>query len=271
MSGAMDPGVFVSAERAKNAIRQTGLTQREVAKRLGIDETKLSKSLAGTRRFTTEELAILLDITGTTQAALTVPVEHRSEVQSSHRDKALVAAAQLFSTYGYSRVRITDIAQNAGISAASVLYHFKSKPAIYLSCLEHVTQLSVDSVDQILDGPGTSFSKLYQLTITHLPDDPETRKQWAVWLQLWGSSPTDDSIKSATQNAYTTWYDAVEKLVSAAQHDGWLPEDALLAETLTALIDGLGIRITSGLTTPERARSVLHDFYTSRLQEPHPL
>lgn len=271
MSASVRSGWSISTERAKTAIRDTGLTQRAIAKQLGIDETKLSKTLAGTRRFTNQEFTAFTEITGSDRESL-LDAEHSAATEpASNRDKVLNTAWQLFSARGYDQVRIADIADHAGVSAASVMYHFKSKPAIYLTCLQQVTDRSTQSVTELLAGPGTSFAKLYQLTTAHLPDDKETRRQWAVWMQFWGSTPTHDAIKAATQDSYTAWYGAIAELVLLTQYDGWLPDDPLFTETLTALIDGLGIRVMSGLATPAAAREVLHEFYTSRLQEPHPL
>src|ERR1700712_5178246 len=47
------------AERVRRAIGRTGATRREVAAAIGLDETKLAKSLGGRRRFTTDELAAI--------------------------------------------------------------------------------------------------------------------------------------------------------------------------------------------------------------------
>ena len=46
-------------ERVRNVISHSGVTNAEFAERIGIDPTKLSKSLNGTRRFTSFELAAI--------------------------------------------------------------------------------------------------------------------------------------------------------------------------------------------------------------------
>lgn len=271
MSDAAGSGWSLSAQRAKTAIRATGLTQREFANHLGIDETKLSKTLAGTRRFTSAELKAFTKLTGTTPDALEATPDPPTAATASTRERILTSAARLFSQRGYDQVRITDIAQAAGVAAASVVYHFKSKPGIYLACLQDVTGQRSEPLAGILHGPGTGFAKLYRLTVWQLPDDDHTRQQWTAWMQLWGSTPTHHDVKIATQDSYARWYRTISELVAAAQQEGWLPADALLPETLAALIDGLGIRIMSGLTTPVQARTVLHEFYMSRLTEPNPM
>ena len=60
----------ITAQRAKEALRASELSQRHVAASIGIDETKLSKSLSGRRRFGTAELLGLATATGVTVGEL---------------------------------------------------------------------------------------------------------------------------------------------------------------------------------------------------------
>ncbi|MFC9443481.1 helix-turn-helix domain-containing protein, partial [Brevibacterium sp. NPDC056947] len=54
------------AARARETVAGSGLSQRSLARAIGIDETKLSKSLSGRRKFTAEELLGLATATGVT-------------------------------------------------------------------------------------------------------------------------------------------------------------------------------------------------------------
>jgi AcrR family transcriptional regulator len=54
----------------RQAIAGSGLAQREFARRIGLDETKLSKSLRGTRRFSPTELARIADVADVPVATL---------------------------------------------------------------------------------------------------------------------------------------------------------------------------------------------------------
>lgn len=49
-------------ERVRQIIADSGLKQNEIAERIGIDETKLSKSLSGKRKFSSLELALIAQI-----------------------------------------------------------------------------------------------------------------------------------------------------------------------------------------------------------------
>ncbi|MEU4433489.1 XRE family transcriptional regulator [Nocardia rhamnosiphila] len=54
------------ADRVRDVIRASGLSQRDFGARIGLDETKLSKSLSGTRRFSSVDLARIADLSGRT-------------------------------------------------------------------------------------------------------------------------------------------------------------------------------------------------------------
>lgn len=53
-----------TADRVRTLIEQSGLSQGEFAERIGLDKTKMSKSLSGTRRFSSLDLARIADVTG---------------------------------------------------------------------------------------------------------------------------------------------------------------------------------------------------------------
>lgn len=57
--------------RVRIAIKDAGVSHSEVARRIGLDASKLSKSLAGTRKFRVEEISHIAELTGVTTDWLT--------------------------------------------------------------------------------------------------------------------------------------------------------------------------------------------------------
>src|SRR5699024_651864 len=51
------------ATRVRDSIKNAGINQSEVARRIGLDASKLSKSLAGTRKFRVEEISRIAELT----------------------------------------------------------------------------------------------------------------------------------------------------------------------------------------------------------------
>lgn len=62
-----------TAARVREVIAAAGVSQREFARRVVMDPSKLSRSLSGTRRFTVAELARIADEGGSTRAGCSAP------------------------------------------------------------------------------------------------------------------------------------------------------------------------------------------------------
>ncbi|UUL75507.1 TetR family transcriptional regulator [Pseudarthrobacter sp. Fe7] len=150
------------AERARLSIQNSGLVQREVARHVGLDETKLSKSLAGTRRFRPSELTSLADVTGVTvnwlmsgsdqtlgvsvpPSAMILPTKHAENSDHARKRRTIVESAWwLLARRGYSAVRIVDIASACGVSTATVHYYFATKREIFAEVLRYSVKLAFD-------------------------------------------------------------------------------------------------------------------------------
>lgn len=142
------------------------------------------------------------------------------------------------------------------------MYHFTSKAAIFLESLEQATASNATHRAVILHSTDASIEKLRKILHNQLPATEETRHEWAVWMQFWGSAPTHDDVKAATQASYNRWYSMMATLVQTTQSDGWLPQDQFFTDTLTALVDGLGIRIMTEVTTVARSKTIIDEFLT---------
>src|SRR5699024_1305401 len=121
-------------ERVRTCIADSGLAQREFARRIELDETKLSKALRGTRRFSSAELVRIATVGGVTvnwlvsgsdsasgpaavPAAAILPRRVRETPDQVRRRQEIVEAAWLlFASRGLHGVRIAEIAAQAGVS-----------------------------------------------------------------------------------------------------------------------------------------------------------
>ena len=86
----------------------------------------------------------------------------------SARDKILAAAVQLFAEYGYHAATMRDIAQMAGIQAASIYYHYPSKQALLIEIMEsHMRQLNAN-LERIVNKPHKVQQCLYEAISNHI-------------------------------------------------------------------------------------------------------
>lgn len=70
----------------------------------------------------------------------------------SHRELLLSSALERFALEGFVATSIQHIADDAGVSKATVLYHFTSKEDL----LEHALTPTLDSLERLLDSVPTS-------------------------------------------------------------------------------------------------------------------
>ncbi|PXA76687.1 TetR family transcriptional regulator [Auritidibacter sp. NML100628] len=288
-----------TAQRAREAISASGIRQRHLAQQMGIDDSKLSKSLAGVRKFSATELSLLAQLTGVTVEWLLAGnrqsnptnehdrhrdhdhhITDRAGAQTTVRQRTrrhcvVVAAWRLFASRGYSRVTIDDIARATSMSPAAVLYYFENKNAIFLATLRYCSDLAAQSQTEALQMPDP-VQALRALARTQLPTTEQTRLQWATWAQFWSAAPTFPDAKEVNATAYQRWLDTITTLIQTG-HDQGLIVDAPVGELrdlYAALIDGFGIRVLTGGLDPDRAvdladRTIVRHFATDTSRDHH--
>ncbi|WP_026257614.1 TetR/AcrR family transcriptional regulator [Actinopolymorpha alba] len=85
--------------------------------------------------------------------------------RSARAERILDAAADLLQRWGYRRVTVDDIAEEAGIGKGTIYLHWKTREALFLAVLQREVIASIDQlVDAIREDPQTAL--LHRLTRT---------------------------------------------------------------------------------------------------------
>ena len=86
----------------------------------------------------------------------------------SVRDKILAAAVQQFAEYGYHAATMRDIAQIAGIQAASIYYYYPGKQALLIEIMEyHMRRLNAN-LERIVSKLDNVQQCLYEAISNHI-------------------------------------------------------------------------------------------------------
>ncbi|MEW1644070.1 TetR/AcrR family transcriptional regulator [Streptomyces sp. NPDC091219] len=268
-------------ERVRTAIRAAAVSQRELAHRIGMDPTALSKALRGNRRLRDEEVAAIAKACGVSTAYLVEgagpapvlpPEAGRDRAQpvtgQERREQILEAATVLIARRGYHNVRVSDIARYCGTSTATVHYHFPSKEATLHAALEYYAQRFRTRLEEEFGRATSARDKVRRLIEVQLPLDAADIDEWSVWVQFWNQAMLEPGLRSAQRRIYAGWYRVVVDVLHECRSEGLAPEADVeaLADRFTAMVDGLAIQILAGSThmRPDRMRSLLlHAF------EPH--
>ncbi len=273
--------------RAREAIHRSGLSQRQFAGRLGLDPTKLSKSLTGTRRFTALELAGIADETGVTvhwllngddaadtvsaaprdSSAVTPPPANPSDrpgtaTEHNRRLQIIEAAWQLIAEHGYHSVRVAQVARRCGTSSATVHYHFPTRDLLLQEALRHSVKQAFDRQVAGLHTIVDPHERLLQLIELQLPGSARLRLEWSVWLQVWTAAALDPGMRELHSDSYRRWHETIARTLREGQESGVFRAFDLeeMTRHLTALIDGLGIQVMTGMPgrSVEEMRTALH-------------
>lgn len=274
MSGDQPPEV--TAARAREAIGWSGLSQRRVAEAIGIDETKLSKALAGRRRFTAEELLGLATATGVTvrwilgdeSQVSALPPNSSTDAaaapeEATPRRTIAEAAWTLFGRHGFEAVRIADIAEATGVSTPSIHYYFANKAELFDAALDYSVKLAFDRQIAWLADIDDPSLRLERLLALQSPLGRIERGEWSIWLQTWARLALEDAALEDYPLSYERWSRTVQTTLEDGQRTGcFRPGDArAMADELTSLLDGLGIKVLTGVMDAEtftlRLRSYL--------------
>ena len=261
-------------KRVRTAIRAAALSQRELAHRIGMDPTALSKALRGTRRLRDAEIAAVAKacgvsmgylLEGTGPEPVLPPEAGRDRAQpvtaQERRDQILEAATVLIARRGYHNVRVSDIARYCGTSTATVHYHFPSKEAALHAALEYYAQRFRAQLDEEFSRASSARDKLRRLVEVQLPLSADDIDEWSVWIQFWTQAMLEPELQAAQQRIYSGWYQVVVELLHECQSEGLAPEADVeaLADRFTAMVDGLAIQILAHSTEmrPDRMRALL--------------
>ncbi|MFE9387515.1 TetR family transcriptional regulator C-terminal domain-containing protein [Streptomyces sp. NPDC007025] len=267
------------AERVREVVEATGCSQREFARRIVMDPSKLSRSLGGSRRFTVAELARIADagrvdagwLLGSGGAAATAPDAPRTPSaqptpSGGTRTTVLPAAGRplqivretvrLIAEHGFHAVRVADIAAACDTSTAAIHYHFPGRAELLEAavrwCMDEDTASRATRISET-GATEDAAAELAELLALQTPRTEQQRRQWLVWLDLWAEAARSTAIGRLHVEYYRQWRTTVADVVRRGIAQGVFravdPESSALR--LTALVDGLASQVLASAAGTE--------------------
>ncbi|MET7363919.1 TetR/AcrR family transcriptional regulator [Streptomyces sp. NPDC005562] len=282
------------SERVRKVIADAGVTQREFARRIVMDPSKLSRSLGGTRRFTAAELARVAAIghvdagwlLGTGPAGATAPAGAAGSAAAPARRtrgggpspeggrplQIVRETVRLIAERGFHAVRVQDIAAACDTSTAAIHYHFPGRDDL----LEAAVRWCMDEdtarrAARIADAADTA-DELRHLIELQIPRTARQRWQWSVWLDLWAEAARSTAVGRLHADYYRQWRSTVADVIRRGVAEGvFRPVDpGAAALRLTALIDGLATQVLASApdgsgTSPDDMHEALTAYVAATL------
>ena len=97
-----------------------------------------------------------------------LPIVETDTRRSAGEIAIIEAAARLFSDYGYDRVSMRRVAEEAGVSKANIYHHFDSKQALYLAIMSASAERLSALVENLAEGKGEFDDRLRVFARAHL-------------------------------------------------------------------------------------------------------
>ncbi len=279
-------------DRVRRLVSSTARTQGEFAVRIGLDASKLSRSLNGTRRFTLAELSRIAEVgrvsadwllhgNGTGPAIVAdrppaaddrppPPGAPRDLVRDQRRDEFLAAAWRLIAERGYHGVRVADIARECGTSSAAVHYYFPGKQDVLNEALRYSVAQAFARQTAELRAIDDGRERLLRLIDMQLPRPGQLRDEWSIWLQFWTEATLRPRLRAVHNEMYARWREAIARIIVRGQRQRVFRSTVDAADAalrFTVLVDGLAIQVLTGAPDMgvDRMRNVLVGFVAREL------
>jgi AcrR family transcriptional regulator len=168
--------------------------------------------------------------------------------EEQRRRSILRATWRLISERGYHNVRVSDIAREVGTSTGTVHYYFPGKDDVLDQALAISFEQAFARQHEALFPLDDARDRLIRLIELQVPDAPEVRGEWSVWLQFWNESVLRPELRERNHETYEQWRDLVRRITLRGQRQGVFKQtdtEAFVAH-FTALLDGLAIQVMAG-------------------------
>jgi len=192
-------------------------------------------------------------------AAHATPVSSRRPLDAAdgRRLQILRAATDVICERGFDDTRIAQIAERAGVSGGTIIYHFRTLDHLLVEALKHAEAAFYSAAEQIVTNEGTPRDRLRSLVEWVLsPADHDNRQLAALWIDTW-SQATRHAEVAATRAAQDERWRSL--IAGVAAGPGITPRDLeRFALGFGALLDGLIIQVAleDASVTPETACEV---------------
>jgi AcrR family transcriptional regulator len=172
----------------------------------------------------------------------------------------LQAACRVIAREGADGLRMGAVAREAGVSSALIHYYFATRGDLLMNAFEHADRQADEAATRAIEGIPLAVDRLARLLVVYAAADPVFREDWILWIEMWRSAIFDERLRSSVMASNRAWAQQVSELIREGADDGSIPPVAdidLVTLRLTAMVDGLGLQMISGLINHEVAADVI--------------
>jgi AcrR family transcriptional regulator len=141
----------------------------------------------------------------------------RTKRSAPTKEAILEAAGKMLAEHGYEATSLDSVALEAGVTKATLYYHFESKEAIYAGVLTRYLNESLMRVQDAIAAGGSSTDVFLRVLDSMLDDTMATTKRYIHYQEI---VRTDEDTHERIRNAQRRYEDAVADIIRRGQEDG---------------------------------------------------
>jgi AcrR family transcriptional regulator len=226
-------------------------TAGRIAEHLGVSyrtawgmRRRIERSLAGDGL----PQALLDKLSPSWTAAPAVDAGHRPESSTPER-RICEAACRVMADKGPADTRVADIAAAAGLSSASIHYHFRSKDEVLLAAFRWACTQSNRALQSLAEQTLEPHEHVRRLTELCVPVEGTARDEYVLWLEVWSRARNHPDFLEESKRMSHIWYEGVYQIFESGVKCGSFSPVAPLDEVcrrFLALAESLSYRATVG-------------------------
>jgi AcrR family transcriptional regulator len=169
-------------------------------------------------------------------------------------DRIVEAAARVVASHGVRGATIRAIAAEAGVSTGYLTHYFEDKHALMVRLLEHTNASAARRVTGA-SAEGDAITRLRAAVDAVLPLDPVRRREWEVWVAMWGIASPADELGKGFRAGWAGLRRILAELLLQAAAEGALREGVDIdyeAGRLVTMLAGIGLM--AGVESRRRVR-----------------
>ncbi|WP_219416305.1 TetR/AcrR family transcriptional regulator [Pseudonocardia nigra] len=171
------------------------------------------------------------------------------------RERILAAVAPLIVKHGAPKVRLRDVAAEAGVSVGMIQHYFATRDRLIDEAFRHYS-LSVVQELAAAPRPGDDPWQRLVALCKAATSSARIRQRSIIWFDFAGQAARDASRRRLVQQVYEAWVEAFVAVVEDGTSTGvFKPVVAprMAAAQLVALVDGIDLAVAIRMPQADRA------------------
>lgn len=165
--------------------------------------------------------------------------------QDDRRTQMLRAALEVLAERGFPETRIADVATQAAVSPALVIYYFKTKNHLLTEAMRYAEDVWYEQGARRMADIGSAAGRLEEIVAMSCLPQRDDVVSWVIWLDLWSTAVRHPQVRILREEFDERWRETIRQIVRAGQASGEFEGVSVedFAVGFSALLDGFAIQI----------------------------